>query len=1047
MAVTADKVVVELELKDGQYLAKVKQAERQFTQSQDKIASSAKNTERQIRASSGAIASSLRNMAGAIAAGASVNAIKSMADSYTQMGNRLRVAGHEAGAASGQFEELMRVATDARTDIESVVQVYSRLTMATDGMGVSAAQVTRTTEILAKSLKASGATAQETSAALLQFGQGLGAGALMGDELRSIRENAPLVARAIAKEFDTTIGGLKKLGEDGKLTSDRVLKAVLASGQQVDALWANTVPTIADAFSNLRNQLIKYIGEADKAGGYSERLSKALGLLADNIDKVVPALATIATLFTAKWVGSMVAASVATDGFARKTWEAASSAIAAEKAKTAAVATETRTRTMLLNAEVVALQRQVATGRNAQGQFVSMAASQAALSARTRELAASMPAATAATLRNTGAIQGASLAARGLGAGFVALAGGPIPAVIIGLAALTLGLKYVIDNNTELAKTSKIMAAQTESTSKAFDEYRKAAEASAKATGEAKDAADRYTESKRAQYVMTMRSAQALAHETMQIYANRKALADAAVTEVMSGRTGRTEGEVIGQLAYASGALKEEAAAKKLATEANEAYIKSMQDYADLQEQIKNGFEVNIGGGGGVEDGGKKDKKAKDRRKETLDDLLEQAKIEEAQLRGQTFLVKQLEREAEIRGRIKSLVDAGYSQAQAEEISGGIQTRLDDAKDQSDFDAGLALAEEINLQSLKINNQIEMVRLAEEEAEKQALIAKYNEISDTETQARLRAEEDMAKLTEARQVAAEKWIDAQQKSHELRIAEILGDKERVKLLTDQEEIVRRTNELRAQGRMDEATARATATNQVTAERAATDYASQRDMFASTFSEGIRAAMAGDLKGFLSSQFGNLADQAFKRLGETLFDAVASTPADLAKAQIEGAAQGAAAGFSITTSMTTAAIPVGSTIAGAMIAAGTKVAALLKVAMSDDGSNPASAIVSAFAGNRAGGGPVRAGSSYTVGENGRERFVPSQNGYIIPNMKNLNAPAGAPSMVKLVVDEGAMFSARVEQISGPIAVQAAVTSTGYTNRQMRTQNNRRSQSFV
>ena len=312
MAVTADKVVVELELKDGQYLAKVKQAERQFVQSQEKIAGAAKNTERQIRASSAAIASSLRNMAGAIAAGASVSAIRSMADSYTQMGNRLRVVGHEAGAASDQFDKLMQVATDSRSDIESVVQVYSRLSMAADGMGLSASQVTRVTEILTKSLKASGATAQETSAALLQFGQGIGAGALMGDELRSIRENAPIVARAIAEEFNTTIGGLKKLGEEGKLTSDRVLKAVLASGKQVDKLWKNTVPTISDAFVNLRNQLVKYIGEADAAGRYSERLSRAIGLLADNLDSVIPVMTALVTFVGVRYVAAMGLSAAAT---------------------------------------------------------------------------------------------------------------------------------------------------------------------------------------------------------------------------------------------------------------------------------------------------------------------------------------------------------------------------------------------------------------------------------------------------------------------------------------------------------------------------------------------------------------------------------------------------------------------------------------------------------------------------------------------------------------------------------------------------------------
>lgn len=1039
MAVTADKVVVELELKDGQYLAKVKQAERQFVQSQEKIAGAAKNTERQIRASSAAIASSLRNMAGAIAAGASVGAIKSMADSYTQMGNRLRVVGHEAGAASDQFDKLMQVATDSRSDIESVVQVYSRLSMAADGMGLSASQVTRVTEILTKSLKASGATAQETSAALLQFGQGIGAGALMGDELRSIRENAPIVARAIADEFGTTIGGLKKLGEEGKLTSDRVLKAVLASGQQVDALWANTVATVSDAFSNLRNQLIKYIGEADQAGGYSERLSKALGLLADNIDKVVPALGTIATLFTAKWVGGMVAASVATDGFARKAWEAASAAMAAEKAKTQALAVETRTRTMLLNAEVVALQRQVATGRNAQGQFISMAAAQAALSARTRELAASMPAATAATIRNTTAMQGAMVAARGLGSGLVALAGGPVGVAILAIAGLVYGLSKLHESLNGLSPAQKALNSRYEEAKKASEDYKKALDKVAVAQGEAKKTAIEEANALRALTLKRIEDTKAAIKQAEASLAVAKANADSyrQGQEILNSVPSRGDAGMSGALGgagYVQGNFDARVQREIKNIEEQSAALKQ------LQEDVEN-FSSSLGGlgGGNVEDsGGNASKKDKDRRKEVLADLLEQSKIEEAQLRGQNILVRQLEREAEIRGRIKSLVDAGYSQAQAESISSEIQKRLDDAKNEADYKAGEALAEEINLQAAKIAGQIEIVRLAEQEAELKELIAKYEGISASSAEAKERAEADQTKLMEARAMAAEKFVEEQQRSSELRIAEIMGDRKRVQLLSDQEEIVRRTNELRAQGWLSEEEARRRATSQVTAERAATDYAAQRDMFASTFSEGIRAAMAGDLQGFLSSQFGNLADMAFKKLGEMLFESISSAPVDMARAQAEGAIQGATIATSMTAAGSVAALEIG----GAITTAGAAAAAQIAAAMSAGGVGPL-----AFMGFRAKGGPVRAGGAYTVGENGRETFVPAQNGYIIPNMENMRVGGAQPSVVKLIVDEGSMFALRVQQISGPIAVQAASASAAYSQDTMRTQRRRQSQSFA
>lgn len=72
----------------------------------------------------------------------------------------------------------------------------------------------------------SGASAQETSAAMIQLKQALASGRLQGEELRSIREQAPLVAQAIAKEMGVSIGALKDLAAEGKVTTDIVLRAL-----------------------------------------------------------------------------------------------------------------------------------------------------------------------------------------------------------------------------------------------------------------------------------------------------------------------------------------------------------------------------------------------------------------------------------------------------------------------------------------------------------------------------------------------------------------------------------------------------------------------------------------------------------------------------------------------------------------------------------------------------------------------------------------------------------------------------------------------------
>ena len=250
----------------------------------------------------GALKQNLSGLAPVLAGAFSTAAVIGMADSFTQMQNRLKTTGLDAKDLASQFAALNAVADASRSPIEAVVAVYSRLRLATEGMAFSNAQITETTEILSKALKASGATAQETSSALLQFGQAIGSGVLQGDELRSIRENAPAVARAIAKEFGVTVGELKKLGEEGKLTSERVLNAVLASGQAINATFALTEATVGDALTNLQNKLTNYIGLTDESTSATDRIRQAINLLADNLETVTTVVGILAAIMGTKYV-------------------------------------------------------------------------------------------------------------------------------------------------------------------------------------------------------------------------------------------------------------------------------------------------------------------------------------------------------------------------------------------------------------------------------------------------------------------------------------------------------------------------------------------------------------------------------------------------------------------------------------------------------------------------------------------------------------------------------------------------------------------------
>jgi tape measure domain-containing protein len=119
----------------------------------------------------------------------------------------------------------------------------------------------------------SGASAQETSAAMMQLKQALASGVLQGEELRSIREQAPLVAQAIAKEMGVSIGALKDLAAEGKVTTDVVLRALtklrdtqLGKLNQQFNTTQQAVTDLGNAFKNTSAELFKLFGPTVVAG-------------------------------------------------------------------------------------------------------------------------------------------------------------------------------------------------------------------------------------------------------------------------------------------------------------------------------------------------------------------------------------------------------------------------------------------------------------------------------------------------------------------------------------------------------------------------------------------------------------------------------------------------------------------------------------------------------------------------------------------------------------------------------------------------------------
>lgn len=236
----------------------------------------------------------VRRAIAGIALGVAGREVASYADAWIDLNNKVKAAAEVSGFQGRAMADLAADARAARSEIEPYVDLYSRILRSGKGVAESEAQIAKVTQITAKAFAAGGAAATEQAAGVLQLGQALGSGFLQGDELRSLRENAPLVAKAIADAMGVSIGELKQLGAEGKLTSDIVFRALLGAEDAINSAFAVTAPRATLeavlAFDNLKLKVGEFLAEGGQVESVSHAAAAAINFVADNLQLLTDAI-------------------------------------------------------------------------------------------------------------------------------------------------------------------------------------------------------------------------------------------------------------------------------------------------------------------------------------------------------------------------------------------------------------------------------------------------------------------------------------------------------------------------------------------------------------------------------------------------------------------------------------------------------------------------------------------------------------------------------------------------------------------------------------
>lgn len=228
-----------------------------------------------------------KNLAATIGASVGLKKLIELSDQMTSTTARLNFMVDDGGSVGALEAKIMASAQRSRA-------AYLDTASAIASMGANAgAAFSSNDELIAfmeqvnKQFVIGGASAQGQAAAMLQLTQAMAAGALRGEELNSILENAPGIARAIEQYMGIAEGSIKSYAEKGAVSATVVKNALLSIADETDAKFNGMAMTWGQVWTQMGNIALKV----------TQPLLTAVNWLANNLSVIGPIVLGLGTAF------------------------------------------------------------------------------------------------------------------------------------------------------------------------------------------------------------------------------------------------------------------------------------------------------------------------------------------------------------------------------------------------------------------------------------------------------------------------------------------------------------------------------------------------------------------------------------------------------------------------------------------------------------------------------------------------------------------------------------------------------------------------------
>ena len=201
--------------------------------------------------------STFGKLAATVGAVIGVKKVFDLSDQVTLTNSRLNIMNDGLQTTADLQNMIFAAAQRSRASYQDTANTVTKLGILAGSAFSSNSEMVAFAEQLNKQFVIGGASIQESSNAMYQLSQAMASGRLQGDEFRSIMENAPMLAQAIANYMGKTTGELREMSSQGLITSEVIKGALFSVAEETEERFNNMPKTIGQVWTSIKNQALK----------------------------------------------------------------------------------------------------------------------------------------------------------------------------------------------------------------------------------------------------------------------------------------------------------------------------------------------------------------------------------------------------------------------------------------------------------------------------------------------------------------------------------------------------------------------------------------------------------------------------------------------------------------------------------------------------------------------------------------------------------------------------------------------------------------------